>query len=224
MDKDLLFTSPKDVSDRLEGCILKYKGRPVYCYASDGMNVYLSELPFKEGTEAIICNGNSKHLNTKTIDVGYVNYRRHCSYILRIPKRQIKAGICSNSLANKMRNMNGYSRIGTLESYGTEIRDAINNVYPSYFDCLKEVKKSKDSSRAFCKDYAVVKTKKPVYDYTTGELLEMKEEFTLDCQGEPIGEFVPSSEFLPIDGFKLYQEHNHSFNIMELSKYGVVLV
>lgn len=79
-----------------------------------------------------------------TPSLGYVNAKNATAYVSRVPKRIMKAGICSTNMKMSIPYIDRHNTpdVGLaryLRSFPKEFIDTFNNVYPSYEEALAQM-------------------------------------------------------------------------------------
>lgn len=150
-----MYTYPKDLQDRLDGTVIRYKSKPFYCrtkVAPDGaMVLYLYGMSdMKRITPALIIKPDDPELDISIIESMYVNYK-HSSGAFEIPQRA--CWLTRNTSKHfKSGTYCGYSTINTVDGkrspdfvadtivFSKEFEFALEGKYPEVSQQLELMK------------------------------------------------------------------------------------
>lgn len=156
---------------RLHETVVRWGDKPIYVEAVGAAGA-ISRLLGSDKMELIPLDD----LNLKPVSLGYINYHRVASYVVRVPKRR--------DWRQGMRhgNIRSISGLPAQEIPLDKMVDTISGKYPSYRFCLEGVNRNYQSL-AWHRHWAVVKPIRP------GNL-------TICYKGEAVGSVIEGQPML----------------------------
>lgn len=132
----LRYAKPEDVHTRLNGCILKYKGIPVYAkyhqiqkVGEDANCVDLYDN--HNGKEYYAVHSSDEDLDVSACDLGYVNHKNVAVYATRMPTRKHRQGLCVENCVAFSGDTLECHPIGAETLRSRQFFAMLNNQYPS---------------------------------------------------------------------------------------------
>lgn len=129
--KEFRYNNENDVTMRLKGSIVRYRGRPVYVGSTHGSyDILVTDL----GTlEDRVIHSSDVDLDISSVPVGWCNSTKGLQYLMRTAKNSQKQGVVPQSLTSFM-PLNG-GQLDHFHFQGVEqlkpLARMINNDYPS---------------------------------------------------------------------------------------------
>lgn len=126
---------------RLRGTTVRTKdGRPFYVkFVNEDGNVIGLDLLSGEDI-----NIKLDKLDVSPPPLGFVNYVKHSSFIMRMPKRYYKQGVCNNNIFSKNK----------IHGVDQAFSKMIAGIYPSIVSCAEDIFNEEAVSRAFFRNFA----------------------------------------------------------------------
>lgn len=141
--KNIVFKDiTKDIAQKMDNCLFRYKGQPVWVRhaGSDQVALYNSMEP--NGNNFATVAYNDKDLDFDSIPLGYVNYSPFKSvyYLKRIPVRKVRQGINDHNV--RMSKL-GSGMPGSVNNIlrSKAFVDMVNSRYPTLEDSLIKLRK-----------------------------------------------------------------------------------
>lgn len=130
------FLSLDDTRNRIHRTVCMYKRKPVYVQVQE-MNE-ISVIPLRrDRPEAKFINVADADFSYKSPPLGYMNYQDSVYYVMRIPTRQIRAGLCTETLTSDPRiPADDYIMTKAFE-------DCIMGKHPTVRDAVKKLQGQK---------------------------------------------------------------------------------
>ena len=210
------YPSSNDASLRIYNSVLKYNGKYVWVLPpntdSDRDNnlVRLTSLP--ENKLIATVSANDPLFEIESPALGWLQCGGYIYYITRAPYRKQKQGISSeNLLMSRFDTVDkeiGFTKFNTEFLYNPGFTEMLNGKYRPYLDAYKFCLNNKVDRRyglvgePVSRDYCLVCSGKDILLY--------KRTYPCGVAGE--------------NGVKLYDNFNHSLNVMALADLGVALV
>lgn len=141
-------SDPGYAGEKLNGSWIRYKDgiACVLVVGGDGTVVVRDLLGKEEQTKL-------NELDLTPVELGFVNFGGKAPYLARMPARHYRQGFRENILRSVVNGKNFYI------NYGKELLLAHKNMYPSINNCVEEVYNGEVEGRAFCKKFAIIKTR-----------------------------------------------------------------
>lgn len=89
------YLSVPDMCTRLDGCVIRYKGRPVWSSHYGKWHLSLQDLI--TGDTVQVDGNTDDDLDLTSAPIGYVNFPHGCYYISRAPHRKFKQGLTTSN-------------------------------------------------------------------------------------------------------------------------------
>ena len=142
------------LAGRLTECIVTYKGEVVYVTGvRDGENVPRVFAMTIEGVH-IEEEHTDPAWNFRPFPLGYLNDKRTCSYVARIPRRRWKQGLAEGSVM-----VAGEDRVVRQKLFSSALVDCFMNKYPTFKKVRTSLAAMKPGgSRAFSREFALLST------------------------------------------------------------------
>lgn len=141
-----LYTTQKDLSDRLHDTVCRYDGKPVYVLYETTSCLSLYDLGLKNLVKKI--SPDDPFFDISSIELGYGNYvtdkGAKVFQCLRSPSRQYKQGLKPNELGWKTidgKEANAGATVNGLTAYLWKLQgfeDLLTNTFPSFSQGLQE--------------------------------------------------------------------------------------
>lgn len=145
---DPRYLNGDDVRMRLHQSVVRYKGKPYYCFHDGGTQLTLGGLE-DNSTEIVQVDANSEDLDIRSPELGYVNWKQGCGYVSRSAVRRQKQGISHENLF--MRNAGSDQQQPLPANYlrTTEFFNMLIGNYPSYEEAMKNSRQFTAIHRSF---------------------------------------------------------------------------
>lgn len=170
-----LYTTYKDLSERLDGSICRYKGRPFYVKIGASNEVFLNDLTFRKGGAEHTISAQDPDFDISTIEATYVNYEPSADQIRHGVKKDQRVYYISHKPTKKYKQglYLSYSSVQTIDGKANNevpneyvgqsqgIIDAINDEFPPIPAVLMKFKEhpvGKELEYAVSADIALKKT------------------------------------------------------------------
>lgn len=152
-----MYDNIQDVKSKFFNTIVCYDGRAcnVLDVREGGANDYKLYLGFPDGGNVGFKSIYDPDLNYREYNIGFANYTSLCGFWLRTPMKQYQQGLRAHQMTCSLPLANGMYPQFMLD---IPLADMLEGKYPSFQEVMKTLKSpTKCSSRAFHKDFAVIK-------------------------------------------------------------------
>jgi hypothetical protein len=156
MHEEPRYLKSEDVSMRLDGSIVKYKGVYKYAvYESEGTNIGLYDFSKKQLNSKSIIDANDPELDISSVDIGYVNIDSYdmAAYVTRLPYRKQKQGTSAQNTKYQFCGDSEWFNFGNHD-FAIISPDVYRALVGGYPDLAKAVK-SRKNSVAISRDFAI---------------------------------------------------------------------
>lgn len=175
------------------GTIAKHKGRLVKVNSvNERGDVFIRD--FETKRTKTIYNSEYEDYSPVKDKIGYINIYDSAVYVVRVPSRQYKAGICESNLSFRcLPSSSSVERSIVLGSLGdiccNELIDAMQDKYPSFEKAMASIEGGAQSV-AFARDLCIDHTKVIYFkNYAIGEVFQGKIQFSNEKYNMLLGDF-----------------------------------
>lgn len=141
----------EDIDQLFSKSIVRYKGLPVYCFGPDAEKRLRCQ--FIHTKEEIKEFPDSPDFDFKPIPLGMFNSNNSCCFLQRIPKRQYKIGLTSDSISGV------YAEQVHADKLLLEVRKAFSlnlfNTFTGNYPSIEEVLAKEKGVTAFSRVFAI---------------------------------------------------------------------
>lgn len=130
------FLSLNDTRNRVHRTVCMFKDRPVYCQVEDVNLLKCRPLRSRPTGPDLEVWVQDSEFSYKSPPLGYLNYENAAWYVMRIPTRQIRAGLSPELLTTEPRGINPADFLMTKA-----FEDCILGNHPSLANALEKLKK-----------------------------------------------------------------------------------
>lgn len=179
------FIRQEDAHLRLHDTVCMYKGSPVYVEVILDWQVnHVHVLPLRDAisknSKKIVVDISSDDFSALIPELGYINYKKDCSFLKRVSGRVQKQGLSIRCVVYpNTSHLNDYPYASWFCS--PDMENVLKNVYPSQDEAFHAVWTDACTSRAFHKHIAFSKKKGVI---------------NLEYRGRVVGYFSPERERL----------------------------
>ena len=132
----------RDLTQRLDQTICRYKGHPYYVRHGDMNTLYLYDLENRQ-TRLHVINKNDVELDISSVPLGYLQLNKYITcYVSRKPARIYKQGVTLDSL--NVDPLPG-DRASIINIYSKAFKDMILGNYPPLFQTVEMLRASPES-------------------------------------------------------------------------------
>lgn len=150
-----------DAKMRLEGCLIRYKGEPIYVHVVEQPRVhYILVCEYIRDRVGIRLKIADRQLDFHPVPLGNMNHEGNVYYATRTPQRMWKQGLHRDSfICRHLRR--GFVSIPLLSK---ALLNTIAGTYPSVRQCVKQVDDGVMISSAFSRNFSVMPDRNLVFN------------------------------------------------------------
>lgn len=148
--------SERDISQRLDATVCRYRGHPYYVRYRDRNLLTLYTLDSGGKKEYLSIHPNDEDFDISTVPLGYMQFDPNTVvYLSRKPSRMWKQGLSPDGLQIVFHNAN-IVRYANVTMLCSAFQNMVLDVYPSLNEALSELRRSeKDKEIAISRDIAL---------------------------------------------------------------------
>lgn len=143
----MLYESAADISQRLSGSVVRYKGEPVYINEAMGLKyVLITHLETDENENVLYTT-----LDLTPVPLGNVFVDGNVAYVQRKPARKWKQGLSNDNM-----NVKSFQPVRVLRNISKPVIKAIKGEYPSVEGAFQKVRNGEYMGCPFSREWAVI--------------------------------------------------------------------
>lgn len=148
--------SDDDLNQLFNGCLLRYKGVPVYVRTLGDGKVQIDSIGGSE-FQAHVVNISDKNFDYSPVPLGYCNVEGYAYYAARRHRRQFVVGLTRGNMVvthiGDNHNDKAYAALINMKTKG--LRDCIMGKYPSVAEAIEELDSKKATTVGIDRSFAV---------------------------------------------------------------------